>query len=41
MMTIRFAAIGLSHNHIYGQVNVLLKADAQLVAFWGEEPDRV
>ncbi len=40
-MTIRFATIGLSHNHIYGQVNVLLKAGAQLVAFWGEEPNRV
>ena len=40
-MSIRFAAIGLSHNHIYGQVSVLLKAGAQLVAFWGAEPERV
>jgi predicted dehydrogenase len=39
--SIRFAAIGLSHNHVHGQVNILLKAGAQLVWFWGEEPDRV
>ena len=40
-MSIRFAAIGLSHNHVYGQVSVLLKAGAELVWFWGDEPDRV
>ncbi|MBI1256174.1 MAG: gfo/Idh/MocA family oxidoreductase [Chloroflexi bacterium] len=40
-MSIRFAAIGLSHNHVFGQVNVLLKAGAELVWFWGEEPERV
>ncbi|MCI0395242.1 MAG: Gfo/Idh/MocA family oxidoreductase [Chloroflexi bacterium] len=40
-MTIRFAAIGLSHSHIYGQVNCLLRAGAELAWFWGEEPERV
>lgn len=32
-MTIRFAAIGLTHNHIYGQANCLLHAGAEFVAF--------
>lgn len=37
--TIRFAAIGLNHFHIYGQTNLLLKAGAELVSFYAEEPD--
>lgn len=36
---IRFAAIGLNHFHIYGQTNLLLRAGAELVAFYAEEPD--
>ena len=36
---IRFAAIGLNHNHIYGQVNLLLRAGAELVSFFAAEPD--
>ena len=39
-MSIRFAAIGLSHNHIYNQADVLLNAGAELVTFWGAEPER-
>lgn len=39
-MSIRIAAIGLSHNHIYNQVNTLLNAGAELVSFYGEEPER-
>jgi predicted dehydrogenase len=38
-MTIRFAAIGLNHNHIYGQVDCLLNAGAELVAFHAPEND--
>ncbi len=37
--TIRFAVIGLNHNHIYGQVRTLLSAGAELVSFFAEEPD--
>lgn len=37
--TIRFAAIGLNHFHIYGQTNLLLRAGAELVSFYAEEPD--
>jgi predicted dehydrogenase len=33
MTELRFAAVGLNHNHIYGQVNCLLRASAQLVGF--------
>jgi predicted dehydrogenase len=37
--TIRFAAIGLNHAHIYGQTNLLLRAGAELVAFYAPEPE--
>lgn len=37
--SIRFAAIGLNHFHIYGQTNLLLRAGAELVSFYAEEPD--
>jgi predicted dehydrogenase len=40
-MPIRIAAIGLSHSHIYNQVDALLKAGAQLVSFYGTEPERI
>jgi predicted dehydrogenase len=36
---IRFAAIGLNHGHIYGQVNLLLRAGAELVSFYAREAD--
>jgi predicted dehydrogenase len=38
-MTIKFAAIGLNHSHIYGQVNCLLREGAELVAFHSPEDD--
>lgn len=38
-MTIRFAAIGLNHGHIYGQTNLLLRAGAELVSFYALEDD--
>lgn len=37
--TIRFAAIGLNHGHIYGQTNLLLRAGAELASFYAAEPD--
>ncbi|RMF79031.1 MAG: gfo/Idh/MocA family oxidoreductase [Chloroflexi bacterium] len=39
-MTIRFAAIGFAHSHIYGQVNALLNAGAELVSYY-EDDDRL
>ncbi|MDK1492741.1 Gfo/Idh/MocA family oxidoreductase [Sinorhizobium sp. 7-81] len=33
MDELRFAAVGLNHNHIYGQVNCLVRAGARLVGF--------
>ncbi|MBZ0291961.1 MAG: Gfo/Idh/MocA family oxidoreductase, partial [Anaerolineae bacterium] len=39
-MSIRIAAIGLSHNHIYNQVNALLDAGAEFISFYGDEPER-
>ncbi len=39
MSALRFAAIGLNHDHIYGQVNVMLRAGAELVAFHAVEDD--
>lgn len=38
---IRFSAIGLNHAHIYGQVNLLLRAGAELVSFYAPEPELV
>lgn len=38
-MTIKFAAIGLNHSHIYGQVECLLREGAELVAFHSPEDD--
>jgi len=38
-MTIRFAAIGLNHSHIYGQVNLLLREGAEFVAFHAPEDE--
>ncbi|WP_127755077.1 Gfo/Idh/MocA family oxidoreductase [Devosia sp. 1566] len=38
-MTIKIAAIGINHSHIYGQVNCLLDAGAELVAFHAPEDD--
>ena len=36
---LRFATIGLNHNHIYGQTTALLDAGAQLVAVFAEEDE--
>jgi predicted dehydrogenase len=38
-MTIDIAVIGLTHNHIYGQVDCLLREGANLVGFWSDEED--
>jgi predicted dehydrogenase len=38
---IRFAVIGINHGHIYGQVNLLLRAGAQFVSFYAKEPDLI
>jgi predicted dehydrogenase len=37
--TIRFAAIGLNHNHIYGQTRAVLNAGGELVSFHAVEDD--
>jgi predicted dehydrogenase len=39
--TIRFAAIGLNHGHIYLQVNALLQAGAKFVSFYAKEPELI
>ena len=36
---IRFATIGVNHNHIYGQTGLMLKAGAELVSFYAAEDD--
>jgi predicted dehydrogenase len=38
-MTIKIAAIGLTHSHIYGQVDCLLRAGATIAGFWSDEED--
>lgn len=39
-MSIRIAAVGLGHAHIYNQVASLLKAGAELVWLYSDEPER-
>ncbi|MBA3325891.1 MAG: Gfo/Idh/MocA family oxidoreductase [Rhodobacteraceae bacterium] len=39
MSALQFAAIGINHDHIYGQVNCLLRAGAELAAFHAAEDD--
>ena len=34
---VRFGVIGLNHNHIYAQTDLLLRAGAELVSFFAEE----
>ena len=38
---VRFAAIGINHNHIFGQARLLLRAGAQFVSFYAPEPELV
>ncbi len=37
MKRVRFAAIGLDHFHIYGQIDLMLRAGAEFVAYCGAE----
>lgn len=39
MKPVRFATIGINHNHIFGQTNCLLNAGAELVGFHAIEDD--
>jgi predicted dehydrogenase len=36
---IKFAAIGLNHNHINGQVDAVIRGGGELVSFFAKEPD--
>jgi predicted dehydrogenase len=38
---VRFSVIGINHNHIYGQVNLMLQAGAEFVSFFAPEADLV
>lgn len=38
---IRFAAVGLNHGHIYGQVETVIRGGGQLVSFYAKEPDLI
>jgi predicted dehydrogenase len=40
-MTLRFAAVGVSHYHVFSMTDALLSAGAQLVSVLGSEPERV
>lgn len=37
--SIRFAVIGVNHNHIFGQVNLMLRAGAEFVSYFAPEPE--
>lgn len=38
---VRFSAIEINHNHIYGQVRLLLRAGAEFVSFYATEPELI
>lgn len=38
---VRFSTIGLNHGHIYSQTEAMIRAGAELVAFYAKEPDLV
>ncbi len=38
---IKFAVCGMSHDHIYGMVGAVQRGGGQLVAVWGQEPDKL
>lgn len=38
---VRFAAIGLNHSHVYGQIQLLLRHGGVLASAWASEPDLV
>ena len=40
-MSIKFAAIGFAHNHIFTIVNELMKAGAEFVSYYEEDEERV
>jgi predicted dehydrogenase len=39
--TINFAVCGMSHDHIYGMVGAIQRGGGKLVAWFGEEPDKI
>jgi predicted dehydrogenase len=38
---IKFAVCGMSHDHIYGMVGAVQRGGGELVAVWGQEPDKL
>src|SRR4051794_7388763 len=36
---LRFAAIGLNHSHLHGQIAAVTRGGGELVSFFGSEPD--
>ena len=38
---IRFAVCGMSHDHIYGMTAAIQRGGGELVAAWGQEPDKL
>ncbi len=39
--TLNFAGCGMSHDHIYGMVGAIQRGGGKLVAWFGEEPDKI
>jgi predicted dehydrogenase len=37
---IRFAVCGISHDHIHGMIGAVSRGGGEMVAWWGEEPDK-
>ncbi len=38
---VKFAVIGMSHDHVLGMINTMQRGGGELVAYWGQEPDKL
>ncbi len=38
---VRFAVVGMSHDHIHGMIGAMQRGGGELVAYWGQEPDKL
>ena len=38
---VKFAVVGMSHDHIHGMIGAMQRGGGELVAYWGREPDKL
>ncbi len=38
---VKFGVVGMSHDHIHGMIGAMQRGGGELVAYWGQEPDKL